>query len=177
MDDIIDFLTYTFLPLLLVWRMNWVPDPALLWIAPAVVASLFGFCNVGAKHEEEGYFLGFPSYWNIVAFYIGLWYPLMGPWPGAVLILLLTIATLLPLKFLYPNLAPPPWKTVTIIGGVLWAIAFSWMLWNYQRVPQWLIWASLIYPVGYLVLSMYLDWNSRRQNAATKKATGRLHHS
>src|SRR5262245_12196953 len=39
-DDIVDYLTYTFLPLLLIWRMGWVPAPAGAWIAPALVASL-----------------------------------------------------------------------------------------------------------------------------------------
>ena len=68
-DDIVDYLTYTFLPLLLIWRMGWVPAPGAVWIAPAMVASLFGFANTGAKDEGEGFFLGFPSYWNVVAFY------------------------------------------------------------------------------------------------------------
>ena len=27
-DDIVDYLTYTFIPLLLIWRMQWVPAPA-----------------------------------------------------------------------------------------------------------------------------------------------------
>lgn len=157
LDDIIDYLTYTFVPLLLIWRMGWVPEPGLLWIAPAIVASLFGFCNVGAKHEEEGYFLGFPSYWNIVAFYLGLWYPLVGPWPGAILIAIFTIATVLPLKFIYPNLAPPPWKRVTIIGAILWTLAFAWMLWNYESVPPWFMLLSLLYPIGYLALSLYVS--------------------
>lgn len=32
---------------------------------PALLASLLGFANVGAKDEAAGYFRGFPSYWNI----------------------------------------------------------------------------------------------------------------
>ena len=60
-DDIVDYLTYTFVPLLLVWRMEWVPEPAAVWIAPALIASLFGFANNGIKDEKGGFFLGFPS--------------------------------------------------------------------------------------------------------------------
>ena len=41
-------------------------------IVPALLASLLGFANVGAKDEAAGYFRGFPSYWNIAAFYAGL---------------------------------------------------------------------------------------------------------
>ena len=75
-DDIVDYLTFTFIPLLLVWRMGWVPFApgfaGAAWIVPALVASLLGFANVGAKDEAAGYFRGFPSYWNIAAFYAGL---------------------------------------------------------------------------------------------------------
>jgi phosphatidylcholine synthase len=66
-DDIVDYLTFTFIPLLLVWRLQWLPQPAELWVAAALVASLFGFANTGIKQESEGFFLGFPSYWNVYA--------------------------------------------------------------------------------------------------------------
>ncbi|HWK90160.1 MAG TPA: hypothetical protein VNP72_09200, partial [Longimicrobium sp.] len=109
-DDIVDYLTFTFLPLLLVWRMGWVPDPAAAWVIPALVASLFGFANVNAKDESAGFFLGFPSYWNGVALFAGIWHHLYGPWVNAVVIAVLTILTVAPVGFLYPNLAPRPWK-------------------------------------------------------------------
>ena len=80
-DDIVDYLTYTFIPLLLIWRMGWVPAPGGWWVAPAMVASLFGFANTGAKDEAGGFFLGFPSYWNIVALYLGPLHHYAGPWP------------------------------------------------------------------------------------------------
>ena len=47
-DDIVDYLTFTFLPLLLVWRMNWLPAPGVVWIFPALIASVLGFANVAA---------------------------------------------------------------------------------------------------------------------------------
>ena len=109
-DDIVDYLTYTFLPLLLIWRMGWVPAPGAVWIAPAMVASLFGFANTGAKDEGEGFFLGFPSYWNVVAFYAGFFHRLYGAGVNAVILLLLALLTVLPVRFIYPNLAPRPWR-------------------------------------------------------------------
>ena len=45
-----------------------VGEPLVLAGAP-VLASAYGFSQTEAK-TEDGYFLGFPSYWNIVAFYI-----------------------------------------------------------------------------------------------------------
>jgi phosphatidylcholine synthase len=155
-DDIVDYLTYTFVPLLLVWRMGWVPEPALAWIAPALVASLFGFANTGIKDETGGFFLGFPSYWNVVAFYAGPLDRLYGPALNAALLLLLSVATLLPLRFLYPNLAPRPWRTPVILGALLWLGAMLAMLGDYPRVPAWAVWLSLLYPAFYVWLSLRL---------------------
>ena len=161
-DDIVDYLTFTFLPLLLVWRMGWLPEPAALWVAPALVASLMGFANAGAKNEEAGFFLGFPSYWNLVAFYLGLWYVMIGPWINAVVIVALTVLTVLPVRFIYPNLAPRPWKLPVMVGALVWMGLLVAMLPAYPLVPQWLVWASLVYPLFYAVLSLYLDPHRRR---------------
>ncbi len=155
-DDIVDYLTYTFVPLLLVWRMGWVPEPATVWVAPALLASLFGFANTGIKDESGGFFLGFPSYWNVVAFYAGMLAPLYGPALNAAVILLLAAATLLPLRFIYPNLAPRPWRGPVIVGALLWLVAMLAMLPAYPWVPAWAVWLSLLYPFFYVWLSFRL---------------------
>ena len=161
-DDIVDYLTYTYVPLLLIWRMGWIPDPAAAWVASAMVASLFGFSNTGAKDEARGFFLGFPSYWNIVAVYAGLLYRAAGPWPVAVLIVALTVLTVLPVRFVYPNLAPRPWRMPTLVGAGVWAILLAWIVADYAYPPASVVWLSLIYPVYYVALSVYLDRRTPR---------------
>ena len=47
-DLIVDYLTFTFIPLVLVWRMDWLPGWDGLWVTLAMVASLFGFANTSA---------------------------------------------------------------------------------------------------------------------------------
>ena len=163
-DDIVDYLTYTFVPLLLVWRMGWVPEPALAWIAPALLASLFGFANTAAKDEAGGFFLGFPSYWNVVAFYAGFAYHLYGPWVNAAALLLLALLTVLPARFLYPNLAPSPWRTPLIVGALIWLGMMLWLLVDYPSAPASLVWLSLLYPVLYFWLSYRLA--ARRSSLA-----------
>ena len=155
-DDIVDYLTYTFVPLLLVWRMGWVPQPAAAWVAPAMVASLFGFGHTGAKDETGGFFLGFPSYWNIVAFYLGLLYDRTGPWPGGIIVVLLTVLTVLPVKFIYPNLAPASWRAPIFAGAAVWAALLLWMGWLYPHPPVWLVLVSLLYPAFYVAASVHL---------------------
>ncbi|HEX8310459.1 MAG TPA: CDP-alcohol phosphatidyltransferase family protein [Chthoniobacteraceae bacterium] len=155
-DDIVDYLTFTFIPLLLIWRMGWLPDPAALWIAPALIASLFGFSNTKAKDEVNGFFLGFPSYWNIFAFYAGLWKTPTGTWINGILLLVLALMTLLPVRFIYPNLAPPKWKWPVMVGAFLWLGSLIAVWISYPDASSWLIGASLIYPAFYTWLSYWL---------------------
>jgi phosphatidylcholine synthase len=155
-DDIVDYLTFVFVPLLLVWRMGWLPQPSALWVMPALMASLFGFANESAKDEAGGFFLGFPSYWNVVAFYMGLWPAGYGSWVNAVILAVLAVLTVLPVRFIYPNLAPPPWRTVVLAGALLWMLALLAMLRTYPKAPGWLVWGSLGYPAFYTILSAYL---------------------
>ena len=171
-DDIVDYLTFTFIPLLLVWRMGWVPSaPGLLgavWIVPALLASLLGFANVGAKDEAAGYFRGFPSYWNIAAFYAGLAFHGLGEtgqWFNGVVLLALAALTVSPVRFLYPNLAPRPWKLPVMLGAVAWLAVLLGMLLFYRRVPGWVLGVSLVYPAFYVTLSILLDPQRQRRVA------------
>ena len=164
-DDIVDYITYTFVPLVLLWRMRWVPDPAAVWIAPGLVASLLGFANVRAKEESHGFFLGFPSYWNVYALYAGIAFAHWGPWLPGLGVLLLAALTVMPVRFLYPNLAPPPWKVPLIAGALAWTVLLLMMLPAYPRPATALVAASLVYPVFYVVLSVLLDRRSRAARA------------
>lgn len=160
-DDIVDYITFTFLPLLLVWRMGWVPDPALLWISPALIASLFGFANAGAKDEGGGFFRGFPSYWNVVAFYAGL----LHPWVSATMLVALAVLTVLPVRFIYPTLAPRPWRVPLLVGAFAWLAFMLATLPDYPDVAPWLLWLSLSYPLLYALLSWHLSRRDRRMRA------------
>jgi phosphatidylcholine synthase len=153
-DDIVDYLTYTFVPLLLVWRMEWLAEPQELWVAVAMIASLFGFSNVSAKGKD--FFLGFPSYWNVFAFYTGLWVARDGRVFPTCVLALLTLMTFVPMRFVYPNLAPSPWRSPLIIGGILWLCVVLAVLPSYPNSPQWLVWISAAYPIGYVALSIGL---------------------
>jgi phosphatidylcholine synthase len=161
LDDIVDYLTFTFVPLLLCWRLGWVPGMA--WIVPALVASLMGFAHTGAKEEEAGFFRGFPSYWNIYAFFAGLWATRFGPLLPGVAALALAALTLAPVRFVYPNLAPRGMKLPLLGGAWAWALVLLACLRTYPVVPGALLAAAIAYPVFYTVASVALDLRSRRR--------------
>jgi phosphatidylcholine synthase len=172
-DDIVDYLTFTFVPLLLVWRMGWLPVPAAAYVVVALVASVLGFAHREAKQEADGFFRGFPSYWNVYAFYAGLWAVRHGPLVPAVVLVFLSALTLMPVRFLYPNLAPAPWRTPLIVGAMVWAALLVAMLPSYPGPAPWLVWASLAYPAFYVVLSIALDARSREAGRASGDVTKR----
>jgi phosphatidylcholine synthase len=164
-DDIVDYLTYTFVPLLLIWRMNWLAGPAAVWIAFAMVTSLFGFANEDAKQEQAGFFRGFPSYWNIFAFYAGICTHRLGPVPTTVFLILLALLTVLPVRFLYPNLAPRGWRPALLIGAYVWFLLLVLMLGSYPEVSIWILGLSFVFPIFYIIASLHLSVRLGRSGA------------
>ncbi len=71
LDNIVDYLTYVFAPVVLLLQTGYLPDGVagtVLAVLP-LIASSYQFCRVDAKTDDH-FFLGFPSYWNVVAFYV-----------------------------------------------------------------------------------------------------------
>jgi phosphatidylcholine synthase len=165
LDDIVDYLNYTFVPLVLLCHAGWLPRPLWGWIAVPLMCSLFGFAHRGAKEEDAGFFRGFPSYWNVVVLYIALGVHRAGPWWVLAILLGLSLLTLLPVRFIYAS-RPPRWLPLFAGGGVIWAVLLLIMIWNYPRVSAPLLIASLIYPVLYVLLSVCFDVRDRLDRAS-----------
>ena len=163
LDDLVDYLNYTFLPLVLIAHGGWVTEPRIVWVAVAGVASLFGFANARAKEEREGFFLGFPSYWNIFALYVFL----LGPHPleVTVLMILLSVLTVLPVRFLYPSHSAR-WSRFFTWGGVVWAGLVTWLLLVLPDSHPHLVAVSAFYPASYCVLSFLEHVRSRKTREA-----------
>jgi phosphatidylcholine synthase len=155
-DDLLDYLTFAFIPLLLIWRMQWMPNGLGWTVVFAMGASLFGFAHTGAKDEANGFFRGFPSYWNAYALYAGVFSAMLSPWLTAITLWALTILTVAPIWVIYPNLAPRKWKPSLILGALLWTIALLVMLWYFPYPPSTLLALSLVYPAYYAIISWYL---------------------
>jgi phosphatidylcholine synthase len=170
LDDIVDYLGYTFLPILLAWKAGWFAAPALFWMAWPLLGSVFAFVHEGAKEEDLGFFRGFPSYWNIVVFYIDVFHQPGGPIVTTALLVILGVLCVMPIRFVYPTL-PPCWKLFFLGGASIWCVQLLAMIWYYPSIPNWMTYTSLVYPVLYTVLSIYLDWHERITRATRKRPT------
>jgi phosphatidylcholine synthase len=152
LDDIIDFLTYTSLPLLLIWRMDALPGATALLLLAPLLASAYGFSQVGAK-TQDGYFLGFPSYWNVIALYTFLLRP-----PLILLactLILMVVLTFVPSRYLYPSMPGVLNRAAAALGAV-WAAVILLVLLDVPSDPQRMAVLSLTYPAFYLLASWSL---------------------
>src|ERR671917_526486 len=70
LDNIVDYMTYVFAPIVLLWSGEYLPagTSGVVFAALPLLASSYQFCRVDAKTDDH-FFSGFPSYWNVVAFY------------------------------------------------------------------------------------------------------------
>jgi phosphatidylcholine synthase len=161
LDDIVDYLTYVFVPALFVWRAILVPDRWTPWVVGAMLlSSAYGFNRTDAKTADH-FFTGFPSYWNIVVFYllvIGL-----PPMVNGLILLVLAVLVFVPIRYLYPSRTPVlQWPTNIL--GVIWAGLLLLMLWQYPAVSRTVLLGSLVFPVYYVAVSLLLEL--RRVRAA-----------
>ncbi len=166
LDDIVDYLNYTFLPMLMIFSSNWLPPPAELWACFPLIASLFAFIHCDAK--ESGFFRGFPSYWNVVAFYIAIWLHRYDAWIALLLVLALSALSVMPIRFVYPNRSER-YPRLFVGGAIGWLAVNAVILFGYDLAPpNWLIAVSLVYPAFYFVMSVYLHRAARRRTEGSR---------
>ncbi len=153
LDDVVDYLTYVFVPAVLMVRAGMLPE-GWSWTVAAVVllASAFGFSRTDAKSVDHC-FTGFPSYWNVVALYL-----YVAAWPptvNAAIVLGLAALVFVPMGYVYPS-RTPTLRPLTVGLACAWAVLVVAMVWRIPTVPSWLLWVSLLFPAYYTVLSIVL---------------------
>ena len=159
LDNLVDYLTYVFVPALFVWRAILVPAQWTVPVAAAMLlSSAYGFSRADAKTDGH-FFTGFPSYWNIVVFYLLLGG--LSPAINAVILLALAVLVFVPIRYIYPS-RTPVLRQLTITLAVLWGLLMLLMLWQMPGVPRPVFWLSLVFPVYYVGLSLVLDLRRRQ---------------
>ena len=160
LDNIVDFLSYVMLPMLFMMRAEMLLTPVTLWVSFVVFASAFGFSRTTAKLAKEGFFVGFPSYWNILVFYLFL----LGSPPAlnTLFVVLLSLLVFIPLRFLYVSRLQR-WRTLHFTLGGIWGLLCVGALFlPAGEVRTFLLLASLGYTVFYTIHSLWLDLRDRK---------------
>ena len=157
LDAIVDYFNYAIVPCFFILRTNLLPGEDALWLAAMpLLASAYGFCQRDAK-TTDNFFLGFPSYWNIVAFYF---YMLKTPaWANAFTLIALSILIFVPIKYIYPSRSPR-FRVQSNVLGALWGGAILYAIYRLPEPPRAILFASLLYPAYYTALSLWLQMRS-----------------
>jgi phosphatidylcholine synthase len=151
LDDMVDFLNYVIVPAVFLVATGLLPHWA--WAAAPVLASAYGFSHVQAKTEDD-FFLGFPSYWNVVAVYAWL----LGLSPGVIAAIVagLSVLVLVPFKCVYPSKLRV-WRRTTQSLAILCVLLVALAVIDPERArARRLAEISLLFPAWYLLLSFHL---------------------
>ncbi|MCU1382757.1 MAG: phosphatidylserine synthase [Acidobacteria bacterium] len=162
LDNLIDFQTYVAMPLLLLWRAQLLPDATAWLLLLPLLAAAYGFSQVHAK-TDDGFFLGFPSYWNIVAYYLFVLHP--AAWVSVAVIVSCSVLTFVPTTYLYATRGGPFAKLINT-GSAAWFMSLGLVLYGPERYRHPIALVSLAYPVVYLSLSAvvtFTRYRGRRQ--------------
>jgi phosphatidylcholine synthase len=163
LDDIIDYFTFVIAPVVFLFQMQLLPPTGtLFFVAAPLIASGYGFCQDAAK-TPDFFFTGFPSYWNIVAFYLYLGG--LPTWENGAFICALSVAVFVPIRYIYPS-RTPQFRRFTNLLGVGWIGVLLVMLSQFPAPSGWLVLFSLYYPLYYTGLSFYLHVVPLRRKAA-----------
>src|SRR5262245_61771655 len=192
LDDIIDFQTYTSLPLLFIWRAGILPGGLNWWLLAPLLASVYGFSqsnakisgaeSSGAEAAEPGgdFFVGFPSYWNVVAIYLYWLRPHV--WFSLALIIALALLTFVPSLYLYTSHGGR-FSRLTNLLCLGWGVLMALIIAGAFEDPKPFMWASLAFPIYYFVVSWAITlerWfggqGRARRGLLTRRATLRARH-
>lgn len=154
LDDIVDYITYVFAPVVLLWTGGYLPDGTLGGVLAALplLASSYQFCRVDAKTDDH-FFLGFPSYWNVVAFYVivaGL-----GPLPTGIILAVCSVLVFVPIKYIYPS-RTRVFRRANLALNAFWLVAYAVILAQMPDPNSAIVWLSLLYIAYYVGGSVYL---------------------
>ncbi|MDE2179470.1 MAG: CDP-diacylglycerol O-phosphatidyltransferase [candidate division NC10 bacterium] len=164
LDDIVDYLNYVVVPIVLIYEADLLPASVSIWIVPfPLLVSAYRFCHVSAKTPDH-FFTGFPSYWNVLAFY---YYVGRSPlWLNAVFTLFAAVMVLVPIRYIYPG-RTRTLRSLTIGLCIMWTAALLILLWQLPDSSPSLVAWSLLYPIYYTVLSFGLHWRFRSEGGRT----------
>ena len=162
LDNLVDYLNYVLVPAWLLLHAGVLPSSFRLAGAAAILlVSVFQFSHVDAKADGR-YFRGFPSYWNVVVFYLLL---LGLPGRAAIAIVAaLCVLVFVPVLYVYPS-KTTELRPTTLVLTAAWGLAVLALGLRYPAHSPLLLYGSMLYFVYYFGLSVALSVRARTRRA------------
>jgi phosphatidylcholine synthase len=154
LDNIVDYMTYVFAPIVLLWSGGYLPagTSGVVFAALPLLASSYQFCRVDAKTDDH-FFLGFPSYFSVVAFYAIVFEP--GEGALAAVLVVCSLLVFVPIRYVYPT-RTLAFRKLSLTLTTLWLISYAAILLQMPEPDPLLLGFSILYLFYYFGLSLYL---------------------
>jgi phosphatidylcholine synthase len=154
LDDIVDYMTYTLVPIVLLWTNGYLPGGWVGWVLASMplLASSYQFCITDAKTADH-FFLGFPSYWNVVAFYVIVLE--IGTTATGLILLFCAVMVFVPIRYLYPS-RTRYFRPINLVLTAVWFVTYAILLLQLPNPHPLVIGLSMAYIVYYAGVSLYL---------------------
>ena len=163
LDLVVDYLTYVFVPAVLIYRAGLLPEGwSAVGAAAILLSSLYTFARSDMK-TADNFFRGFPAVWNVVAFYLFFLTP--PPFVSLGIVAVFAVLTFAPIHFIHPVRvrAYQPW--LGVLTGI-WGAASVALLWE-GWPPVWAqIWLTLSVAGGAALLAIGLLRSLRGPSSA-----------
>ena len=118
LDLVVDFVTYVFVPAYAIAASGLLPPILAAGAGMLIVMTGAIYFADRRMKSEDNYFRGFPTLWNVVAFYLFVLKPPI--WATALVVALLALLTFVPFKFLHP-FRVARLRMVSMAAVVLWS--------------------------------------------------------
>lgn len=162
LDNIVDYLNYVFVPAYFLYFADLLPGGfKSIGAALMLLSSAYQFSQTDAKTDDH-YFKGFPSYWNVLVFYMFMLQ--MNPWVNFFLIALFAVLVFVPIKYIYPSRTTVQPKLM-LLFSLIWGIANLSILFQFPHYQRWWMWVSLAFVVYYHAVSLWVMWTDYRKRA------------
>ena len=164
MDLIVDYLTYVFIPAFALFQSGML-DGWTGWLAIIVICygSVIYFADTRMKTKDKS-FSGFPACWNMVVLVLFATTP--PTWAVLVIVVTLTVAMFLNLKFIHPT-RTPRWHRLNLVMAVAWLVFAFWSAAvDFHEGP--------VIAGGLIVTSLYLCLAGIAQEMVPSRQTDRI---
>jgi phosphatidylcholine synthase len=167
LDNIVDYMTYVFAPMVLLWSGGYLPEgnAGVVFAALPLLASSYQFCRVDAKTDDH-FFLGFPSYFNVVAFYAIVF----EPGALAAVLVICSLLVFVPIRYVYPT-RTIAFRRLSLTLTALWLVSYAVILLEMPRPDPLILGFSILYLCYYFGLSFYLSAKMPEARRLEQEAT------
>lgn len=154
LDDITDYLNYAFIPMFFIWRFEIVTGFWAYVLPFILLSAVYGFCQSEAK-TDDGYFTGFPNFWNVLALYLFIfnWSTLV----NGIVLLVLAFLVFVPIKFVSFS-TPGKVKIAKSLSFLYFAFLIMIVLYESPLLALF----SLIFPLIYFGYAIYISASKRK---------------